>query len=101
MKILKAGKRYEERLEREAFQEEHNHRWKKGTRRRRNAWIGLFAAGFISIIGTALTNHLILSMLALFFTALSLVIMTKYDTQLFFLKILTPTDRKQDPDISD
>ncbi len=72
----------------EAFDPKHHQHWVRGTRIRRNIYLSLFITGFICIFITALLNRPVLSIFSLFLATISLVIMTKYDTQLFFLKVL-------------
>jgi len=72
----------------EAFDERHNRRLAKAARFRRNIYLALFFAGFACILATAFTDRMELSILALFLATLSLVVVTKYDTQLFFLRII-------------
>jgi uncharacterized membrane protein YjjP (DUF1212 family) len=62
---------------------------------RRNTYLGLFAVGFACIIVTALLNEMTLCILSLFLATVSLVVMTKYDTYLFFLKILKETNERK------
>lgn len=54
----------------------------------RNIYLVLFLVGFICIFITGFSDRLILSVLSLGLSTLSLVVMTKYDTQRFFLKII-------------
>jgi|GEM_PF-6646950 len=88
MKLPRHEEMNSERFLNEAFEAEHHEKLEKGTRLRRNVYLWFFLTGIACIFITALTGQALLCILALFLSTLSLVIMTKYDTQLFFLKIL-------------
>jgi len=72
----------------EAFNEDANVKWERAALLRRNIYLWLFLTGIACIFITALTRQLLMSFLSLFLALLSLVVMTKYDTQLTFLRIL-------------
>ncbi len=72
----------------EAFNPRFQKKLIRSARLRRNVYLGLFVAGFLCIPIAALLGFLLLTILSLFLATLSLVVMTKYDTQLFFLKII-------------
>ena len=72
----------------EAFNKETNAKWERAALLRRNIYLGLFLTGIACIFITAFTRQLLMSVLSLFLATLSLVVMTKYDTQLFFLRML-------------
>ena len=86
----------------EAFEEEHRLQWQKGARIRRNVYMWLFIVGLLCMLSTALTERMTLSILSLFLAVVSLVVMSKYDTQLCFLNILQIRDeqKNRDPDHS-
>ena len=88
-----------ERFLDEAFDAEHHDRWERDALLRRNVYLWFFITGIACIFITALTNQFLLSILSLFLATLSLVVMTKYDTQLYFLRILKLRDeqKKKDP----
>ncbi len=69
----------------EAFSPETNEKWIRAVRLRRNIYLWLFLTGMVCIFLTAFTQQMHMSILSLFLATLSLVVMTKYDTQLFFL----------------
>ncbi|MBT8042200.1 MAG: hypothetical protein KJN67_02110 [Pontiella sp.] len=72
----------------EAFDAELHEKLKRTTRRRRNIYLWLFLTGTVCIFITALSSQTTLCMLSLSLSTLSLVVMTKYDTQLCFLQSL-------------
>jgi uncharacterized membrane protein YjjP (DUF1212 family) len=55
---------------------------------RRNVYIVLFFIGIICIFIAGFSGWTDLSVLSLFLALLSLVVVSKYDTQIFFLKII-------------
>ena len=85
-----------ERFLNEAFETEHNQKLGRAARARRNIYLGLFVVGFVCIFVAALAGWLVLSILSLFLATLSLVVMTKYDTQLFFLRIIRLRGAKEE-----
>lgn len=72
----------------EAFDPECNQKLARKARTRRNIYLWLFLTAIACIFITALTAQKTLCILSLFLATISLVVMTKYDTQLFFLEIL-------------
>ena len=66
----------------------------RAARLRRNVYLALFLAGFFCIFIAGLSNFPLLCILSLFFATLSLVVMTKYNTQLFFLEIIAKKEGK-------
>ena len=85
----------------EAFNKETNARWERSALLRRNVYLAFFLAGIGCIFITAFTRQLLMSILSLFLATLSLVVMTKYDTQLTFLRLLRPRatgSDEEDPD---
>lgn len=77
-----------ERFLTEAFDEQCQDRLISAARLRRNVYLVLFLVGFCCILTAGIMGMLILSVLSLFLSTLSLIIMTKYDTQLYFLKLI-------------
>lgn len=77
-----------ERFLREAFDAKCRKKLIQSARLRRNTYLGLFLTGFVCIFMAGLSGLLVLSILSLFLSTLALVVMTKYDTQLLFLKML-------------
>ena len=76
----------------EAFNKETNAKWERAALLRRNVYLWFFLTGIACIFITAFTRQLLMSVLSLFLATLSLVVMTKYDTQLHFLRMLKPRD---------
>ena len=95
MKLPRLEEMNSERFLNEAFDPEHHVRWEKGARLRRNIYLWFFLTGIACIFITALTRQYLLCSLSLFLATLSLVIMTKYDTQLYFLNILRLREEQQ------
>ncbi|MCF7849488.1 MAG: hypothetical protein K9M45_11615 [Kiritimatiellales bacterium] len=62
---------------------------------RRNIYLGLFCISFLSILVCALTNRPHVAIVALFLTTLSLVVVTKYDIHLMFLRIIRNQQAKK------
>lgn len=91
-----------ERFIHEAFDHEMRVRWTRHATIRRNIYMGLFAVGMVCTLYTAATRSATLCMLALFLSTISLVVMSKYDTQIHFLKILQLREelKHQEPDYS-
>ena len=54
----------------------------------RNVYLVLCIVGFLCIFIAGFSGWFLLSILSLFLSTLSLVVMTKYDTQVFFLKVI-------------
>jgi uncharacterized membrane protein len=94
MNLPKLEELNSEKFLNDAFDEHFHNQLEKGTLLRRNVYMWLFIAGFICILITALTDQMILSILSLFLATVSLVVMSKYDTQLFFLKNLKLREEK-------
>ncbi len=102
MKLPKLEDMNNERFLEEAFNEETNAQWERAALLRRNVYLMLFLTGIACIFITAFTRQLLMSVLSLFLATLSLVVMTKYDTQLFFLRMLKIRDsgsKEVDPDV--
>lgn len=101
MKLPKLEDLNNARFLEEAFDKETNTRWERAALVRRNVYLWLFLTGIACIFITAFTRQLLMSILSLFLATLSLVVMTKYDTQLFFLRKLRLSSSgsdEEDPD---
>jgi hypothetical protein len=96
MKLPRLEDLNNERFLEEAFDKETNARWERAVLLRRNVYLWLFLTGIACIFITAFTRQLLMSVLSLFLATLSLVVMTKYDTQLHFLRMLRPRDSESD-----
>ncbi len=92
MKLRELGDLNNERFLHEAFDATCRKKFIHAARFRRNVYLALFAVGFICIFVAGLAGLTTLSILSLFLATLSLVVMTKYDTQLFFLLIIKQKD---------
>lgn len=88
MKLPRLEDLNNERFLDEAFNPETNEGWIRTVRLRRNIYLWFFLTGIGCVFITAFTHQLGMSILSLFLAILSLVVMTKYDTQLFFLRKL-------------
>ena len=88
MDLKSFGDLNNERFLREAFDATCRKKLLHAARFRRNVYMALFSVGFFCIFIAGLSGLRLLSILSLFLATLSLVVMTKYDTQLFFLKII-------------
>jgi hypothetical protein len=88
MKLPRLEDLNNERFLDEAFDALHNENLIRQARIRRNIYLWLFLTGIACIFITAFTNQMTLSILSLFLATISLVVMTKYDTQLYFLLVL-------------
>ncbi len=88
MKLPRPEELNSERFLNEAFDAKHNAVLTKEARLRRNVYLALFLVGFLCIFVTAGYHRMTLCILSLFLSTVSLVVMSKYDTQLFFLRIL-------------
>lgn len=75
-----------------AFDKKTREKLLRFARFRRNVYLALFIIGFICIFITGFSDRLPLSIMSLFLATLSLVVMTKYDTQVFFLNIISEKD---------
>ena len=95
MKLPKLEELNSDKFLNEAFDAEFHDQLETGVLLRRNVYLWLFIAGFICVFITALSDQMLLSILSLFLCTLSLVVMTKYDTQLFFLNILRLRNEKE------
>ncbi len=102
MKMPKLEEFNSERFMHEAFDHDMRLRWKKSAVIRRNIYLGLFAIGMACTLYTALIHWTTLCILSLFLATVSLVVMSKYDTQIHFLKILQVREelKKHEPDYS-
>lgn len=85
MKIPRFEDLNNERFLEEAFNPDNNAELIRATRIRRNIYLWLFLTGICCIFITAVTLQMHMSILSLFLATVSLVVMTKYDTQLHFL----------------
>lgn len=85
MKLPRLEDLNNERFLDEAFHPDTNEGWIRAARLRRNVYLWFFLTGIACIFITAFTHQMHMSILSLFLATLSLVVMTKYDTQLFFL----------------
>lgn len=85
-----------ERFLNEAFDEQLRIRSQKNARIRRNIYLGLFLTGMVCMVYTAMIDRMTLCVLSLFLATVSLVVMTKYDTQLHFLNILHLRELRKD-----
>ena len=72
----------------DAFDAKCNEQLIKAARLRRNIYFALFVASVVCICITTLINALLLSALTVGLAALSLVLMSKYSTQVLFLRTL-------------
>jgi len=97
MSLKELGGFNSDRFLREAFDAETRKKLIRATRLRRNTYLSLFLIGFFCIFIAGFAGLLLLSILSLFLGTLSLVVMSKYDTQLFFLKILEKKDATESP----
>jgi uncharacterized membrane protein YjjP (DUF1212 family) len=97
MDIRHLGELNTEQFLTEAFDYECRLKLIRAARFRRNVYMALFLVGFACIFVAGLMGRMLLSILSLFLGTLSLVVMTKYDTQLFFLMgIKEKTEKKPD-----
>ena len=88
MNLREFGELNNERFLQEAFDATYRKKLVRAALLRRNIYLILFFVGFLCIFIAGLSGWLLLSILSLFLATLSLVVMTKYDTQLFFLKVI-------------
>ncbi len=95
MKLPKLQDLNNERFLDEAFNPETNAVWIRAVRLRRNVYLWLFLTGIGCLFITAFTHQIHMSILSLFLATLSLVVMTKYDTQLRFLTKLKLREVKE------
>lgn len=85
MKLPKLKDLNTEQFLTDAFDPETNEQWIRAVRLRRNVYLWFFLTGIACIFITAFSSQTLLSILSLFLATLSLVVMAKYDTQLYFL----------------
>ena len=76
------------RFLREAFDTKARKKLIRAVRLRRNVYLVLFFIGFFCIFVAGFSGWVLLSVLSLFLATLSLVVVAKYDTQVFFLKVI-------------
>lgn len=88
MNLNEIGELNTERFLSEAFDASFRKVLIRAARFRRNVYLVLFLIGFACIFIAGLSGRLLLSILSMGLATLSLVVMTKYDTQIFFLKII-------------
>ena len=88
MNLKELGDLNNERFLREAFDAKFRNKLIRSARLRRNVYLVLSLAGFFCIFIAGFSGWLLLTVLSLFLSPLSLVVMTKYDTQVFFLKVI-------------
>ena len=102
MKLPHLEEMNSERFLHEVFEEEQRLHWKKSARMRRNIYLWLFIVGMVCMLYTAIIHWMALCILSLFLAVVSLVVMSKYDTQLYFLNILQLRDelKNKNPDHS-
>ena len=101
MKLPRLEDLNNDRFLEEAFDKKTNAKWERAVLLRRNVYLWFFLTGIACIFITAFTRQLLMSILSLFLATLSLVVMTKYDTQLHFLRMLKPREagsEEADPD---
>lgn len=71
-----------------AFDPERNGALIRHAKTRRDVYLILFLVGVVCVFVTALAERASLCVPSLFLGTLSLVVMTKYDTRLYFLRVL-------------
>lgn len=96
MDLKDIGELNTERFLTEAFDAACRKKLILAARLRRNVYLALFLTGFACIFVAGLSGQLLLSILSMGLATLSLVVMTKYDTQLFFLKIIVEKEHAAD-----
>ncbi len=101
MKRLKFDDLNNEAFLKDAFNPDTNAKMIRAVRIRRNVYLWLFLTGIVCIFITAFTLQMHMSILALFLATLSLVVMTKYDTQLYFLSKLTLREQGEKDETND
>lgn len=97
MNLREIGELNNERFLREAFDATCRKKLIRSARLRRNVYLILFFVGFFCIFIAGFSGRVLLSVLSLFLSTLSLVVMTKYDTQLFFLKMIEEEEGNPEP----
>lgn len=102
MKLPRHEEMNSERFLHEAFEEKQRLLLQKSSLIRRNVYMWLFIVGMICMLYTAIVQRMTLCILSLFLAVVSLVVMSKYDTQLKFLNILQLRDEQKlkEPDHS-
>jgi hypothetical protein len=88
MNLKEFGELNNDQFLREAFESQSQKKLIRSARLRRNVYLTFFLIGFCCIFVAGFIGLLQLSILSLFLAILSLVVMTKYDTQVFFLKLI-------------
>lgn len=88
MRLPKLEELNNDRYLERAFEPEFHDRFARAARLRRNVYLVLSVVGFGCILAATLLGRFLLSVLSLFLATLSLVVMTKYDTQLHFLQVI-------------
>jgi uncharacterized membrane protein YjjP (DUF1212 family) len=78
-----------------AFDPEFREKLVRAARLRRNVYLVLFFTGIFCIFIAGIAGWATLSCLSLFLATLSLVVVTKYDTQVFFLKIIAEKEKPE------
>jgi hypothetical protein len=86
MNLRELGDLNNERFLREAFDATPRKKLLQAARFRRNVYLVLFVCGFSCIFIAGFSGWILLSALSLNLTILSFLVMTKYATQMFFLK---------------
>jgi hypothetical protein len=82
-----------ERFLHEAFDTHCQKKLIRAARTRRNVYLIFFIIGFFCIFIAGFMSFFLLSTLSLFLALLSLVVMSKYETQLFFLKAIAEKEQ--------
>ena len=96
MNLKDIGELNTDRFLNDAFEPEHNPALLKAALLRRNIYLALFITGLVCIFITAFTSQMMLCILSLGLSTLSLVVMTKYDTQAFFLRIIQLRSKEEE-----
>jgi hypothetical protein len=95
MDLKEIGELNTEQFLHEAFDARCRKKLIRAARLRRNVYLILSLVGFLCIFVAGFSELLTLSILSLFLATLSLVVMTKYETQLFFLTIIAERENAQ------
>ena len=98
MNLKDIGNLNSARFLKEAFDEAYQQKLNNSAVLRRNVYLVLFIIGIICIFIAGFAGMVLLSVLSLFLATLSLVVMTKYDTQIFFLNIIQKRDEDSGSD---
>ena len=93
MSLKEFGDLNNERFLRDAFDANCRGKLIRWARMRRNVYVVLFIIGIACIFVSGFLGMTTLSILSLFLATLSLVVVSKYDTQLFFLKIISKKEK--------